>query len=217
MRVFYLHGFASSAKSSKATFLAGQLAARGVTLETPDLNQPDFQTLTVTRMVNQVLELAGTGEPVALIGSSLGAFVAVAAAVRRPAAVSQLVLLAPALDFGATTRDFGAERLERWKATNALDVFHFGYGRMIPVHYELYADAARHDALHAALSMPVQVFQGRRDTVVDPLVVERWAAARPAIELHLLDDDHQLLHSLDLIWAGIERRLFGGDAYQQMP
>ncbi len=217
MRVLYLHGFASSAQSSKATFLARQLAARGITLETPDLNAPDFGTITVTRMVEQVLAVVGTGDPAMLVGSSLGAFVAIQAALQRPAAVSQLVLLAPALDFGGTTRDFGAERLARWKASDALEVFHYGYGRMIPVHYELYADAGRYDALQADLPIPTLVFQGRRDVVVDPGGVERWAAARPGVELHMLDDDHQLLQSLDAIWSGIARRLFPGGAYQQMP
>ncbi len=216
MRVLYLHGFASSAKSSKAAFLAARLAERGLRLEAPDLNEPDFSTITVSRMVEQVLGLLGTGEPSMLIGSSLGGFAAIQAAAARPAAVAQLVLLAPALDFGATTRDFGADRLARWKATNALDVFHYGYGRMIPVHFELYADAGRYDALQASLPMPTLVYQGRRDTVVDPDVVTRWAAARPGVELHLLDDDHQMLQSLPAIWAGIERRLFGG-GYQQMP
>ena len=48
--------------------------------------------------------------------------------------------------------------------------------------------------------MPIQIFQGRRDTAVDPATVERWAQARPNVELHLLDDDHQLLASLETIW-----------------
>jgi surfactin synthase thioesterase subunit len=78
---------------------------------------------------------------------------------------------------------------------------------MMPLHYELYEDARRHDCINAELAMPVQVFQGRRDTVVDPKAVERWAAARANVELHMLDDDHQLLGSLDVIWAECSRFL----------
>jgi len=54
----------------------------------------------------------------------------------------------------------------------------------------------------------VQVFQGRQDTSVDPDPVKRWAATRPNVELHLLDDDHQLLESLSEIWKQMERFLF---------
>lgn len=203
MRVLYLHGFASSAKSSKAAFFAAKLAGSETSFETPDLNEPDFSTLTISRMVQQVVDaIESGGQAAALIGSSLGAFVAVQAAVKRPSLVTRLVLLAPALDFGGDRmKDFGDRGLEAWQASNSLNVFHHGYGRVMPVHYGLYADARGHDCMNAALEMPVQVFQGRRDTVVDPATVERWSRARPNVELHMLDDDHQLLNSLEVIWA----------------
>jgi pimeloyl-ACP methyl ester carboxylesterase len=209
MHVFYLHGFASSARSSKATFFAGKLRELGVELHTPDFNEPDFSTLTITRMVDQVGQaIKGVTGPVALIGSSLGAFVAVQAALRHPERVSRLVLLAPALDFGGNRmRSLGDAGLDGWKRTGHLDVFHYGYGRMIPVHYELYADARRYDCVNAALAMPIQVFQGRRDDAVDPDSVERWSMARRNVELHMLDDDHQLTASVGLIWEEMTRFL----------
>jgi hypothetical protein len=42
---------------------------------------------------------------------------------------------------------------------------------------------------------------------VDPATVERWSSARANVELHLLDDDHQLLTSLDYIWREMTRFL----------
>lgn len=204
MRALYLHGFASSAQSSKAAFFRERLAAAGIALTTPDFNLPEFSTLTVTRMIEQV-EAAiedASGDPVVLIGSSLGGFVAVNAAHRNRQRVSRLVLLAPALDFGGNRmRDLGDRGLEAWKRSDRLEVFHYGFGRMMPVHYELYADAQRYDAMTAPLQLPVLVFQGRRDTSVDPEIVRSWAGPRPTVHLHLLDDDHQLLSSLDYIWT----------------
>ena len=225
MLVVYLHGFASSARSSKATFLAARLRAHGIELVTPDLNAPDFSTLTVSRMIEQVTAAidALPDGPVALIGSSLGGFVAVQVALRRPSRIDRLVLLAPALDFGPSTssgpsraesrdggnrmRALGDRGLDEWKRTNRLEVFHYAYGRMMPVHYELYADARRYDCAGAQLAMPVLVFQGRRDDAVDPEAVERWARARPGVELHMLDDDHQLTSSLDYVWQETRRFL----------
>jgi pimeloyl-ACP methyl ester carboxylesterase len=210
MHVFYLHGFASSPRSSKAAFLATRLTGLDLALQTTDFNQPDFSTLTITRMVRQVgdaLDALPPG-PVALIGSSLGAFVAVQVALARPDRIERLILLAPALDFGGNpVRSLGTQGLDDWKRTNRLDVFHYGDGRMRSVHYELYNDAGSYDCVNAALSMPIQIFQGRRDEAVEPVAVEQWARARKNVELHMLDDDHQLTASVEYMWPEMRRFL----------
>jgi pimeloyl-ACP methyl ester carboxylesterase len=206
LNVLYLHGFASSARSSKAAFFRSCLATQGVALHTPDFNEPDFSTLTITRMIAQVGETLDElpAAPAVLIGSSLGGFVAVHAADRWPERVERMILLAPALDFGGNRmRQFGETGIDEWRRTNRLDVFHHAYGRVMSVHYELYEDARKYDAVNARLDLPIQIFQGRHDTSVDPASVEKWAAARPNVELHLLDDDHQLKGSLDYIWPRV--------------
>lgn len=214
MHVFYLHGFASSAKSSKAAFFASKLGEHGLTLHTPDFNEPDFSTLTITRMIGQVAAAIRALPPasVVLIGSSLGAFVAVQTALAQAASggapVERMVLLAPALDFSRTRAwDLGDRTLAEWRATGRTNVFHFGFGRVLPLHYELYSDACGYDCVGAELSMPILAFQGRRDTAVDPASVEAWAKRRPNVELHMLDDDHQLAASLDYIWQAMKGRI----------
>ena len=210
MHVMYLHGFASSAHSTKGTFLAGKFRSHGIVLESPDFNEPDFSTLTVTRMVGQVTDAmdAVPSEPVVLIGSSLGGFVAVQSALARPGRIERLILLAPALDFSANRlRDLGDRGLDAWESTGQLNVFHYGYGRLLPVHYGLYTDARGYDCAGAQLSMPILIFQGRRDVAVSPVAVASWARSRPNVELHLLDDDHQLTSSLDYIWRETQRFL----------
>jgi uncharacterized protein len=215
MHVFYLHGFASSARSSKARFFAERLANIGLPLHLPDFNEPDFSTLTVTRMLDQVdaAIAALPPGPVVLIGSSLGAFVAWHSAARRAERsaeedalrshpVEKLVLLAPALDFGANRmKDLGEEGLAKWKATNRLEFFHYGYGEPRAVHYELYADARRYDSARVKVDVPALAFHGRRDALVDPVMVEQFCAARPSMTLHMLDDEHQLLDHLGFLWC----------------
>jgi pimeloyl-ACP methyl ester carboxylesterase len=202
MHIVYLHGFASSVHSTKGTFLAKKFRERGMAVHMPDFNEPEFTTLTVTRMVEQVervLDALPAGA-ITLIGSSLGGFVAVQVALRRK--VDRLVLLAPALDFdGKRMHEIGDRSVTEWQETGELNVFHYGFGRIVPVHYGLYTDVCGYDCVNATLSMPILIFQGRRDTAVSSEVVERWASSRPNVELHLLDDDHQLGGSLDYIWT----------------
>jgi len=70
--VFYLHGFASSPNSAKARFFGDRLTACGVKVDIPDFNQPDFSTLTISRMLQQLEKriAAIPPGPVVLIGSS---------------------------------------------------------------------------------------------------------------------------------------------------
>jgi len=209
VHLVYLHGFASSANSSKARWFADRLAGLGLTLWRPDFNEPAFETLTVTRMLDQVATLiAGLPPgPVALFGSSLGAFVAWHAAATQSTAarathpIEKLVLLAPALDFGANRlRDLGDRGLAEWQATDRLEVYHYGDKEPRFVHYALYEDARRYQSDAAVVSVPGLVFQGASDESVDPEGVRRFVSTRPHMTLHMLDDDHQLLASLDTIW-----------------
>ena len=214
MLVVYLHGFASSAASSKAIYLGERLRASGVDFQAPDLNLPDFTTLTVSRMLEHTgVLIDGASGPITLVGSSLGGFVAVNAAAKWPDRVTRLVLFAPALDFSDSgLRGPGGADVAEWKRTGSLNVFHFGYGRMMPIHYGLYDDARRYDAMHARVDVPTLVFQGRRDTAVDPATVEQWSRARPNVELHMLDDGHQLTESVEYIWEQMQRFLGIGGA-----
>ena len=210
MAAIYLHGFASGIASGKATYLGERLRARGVEVHTPDLNLPDFSTLTITRMLGQVRRLLDVAtQPVTVIGSSLGGFVAVNAAVKWPDRIANLILMAPALDFGPARHALGSgawsgDVIANWKASGSMQIFHFGYGRVVPINYELYEDSLRYDAFNADVRMPVLVFQGRRDDVVDPKMVQDWCRARPNVELHMLDDGHQLADSLSYIWERLE-------------
>ena len=214
MHIFYLHGFMSSPASSKAAFLADRLQRHRLTLHCPDLNEPDFSTLTTTRMVAQVETAIAALAPdaVTLIGSSLGAFVALQMAERSAAGaapshrpIDRLVLLAPALDFGRRRLgDIDDAGMARWRDSGWLALTHHAYGKVRRVHYALYADAHQYDSLAAQCTSPMLVLQGDRDAVVDPEMVARFAARRSHVRLVRLDDDHQLSGSLERVWSETE-------------
>ena len=128
MRFIYLHGFASGPQSGKAQFFFRQFSERGVTLEIPNLVEGDFEDLTITDQLG-VLERLTKGEPVSLIGSSMGGYLAALYASRHPEA-QKLALLAPAFQFVQRwPEEIGPYRAARWESTGRFEVFHYGEGR----------------------------------------------------------------------------------------
>jgi uncharacterized protein len=205
-RVLYLHGFTSSAKSTKAGWLAEQLERHGIVLECPDFNDPDFATLTMTRMMEQVGRvISGGPRPVSLIGSSLGGTLAILAAARYAHRVDRLILLAPAVMFAKPGHHLlPPERIEEWNRRGALPFFHYAYGEDRFLNWSFYEDSLAYDAFDARFDQPTLVFQGLRDASVDHHTVEAFAKNRTNVTLSLLDDDHQLTASLPRMWQDIE-------------
>ena len=206
MVVVYLHGFASSPASSKAALFADRFAARGVRFVCPDLNEPEFATLSVSRMLEQVERQISRLPPdeVVLIGSSLGGFVAVEAAARQSHRgthpISHLVLLAPAvnLEWDRWT-EVGSEGVAGWRRRGDIEVFHYARERSERLKYAFFLDSERYQPARRTLPLPMLIFQGLRDDSVSPALVERFARAQPQATLHLLDDDHQLKSSFDFM------------------
>ncbi len=203
MRFVYAHGFASSPESSKAQAFRAGLARSGTSLEIPAMDDGDFEHLTVSGQL-RVLEREIRSEPVCLIGSSMGGFVASLYAAAHPE-VSKLVLLAPAFGF--------ARRWQRKPAPPDFEVFHYGERRMRRVHYGLIEDALQYpDAPDFA--QPAIIFHGVRDETV-PIEHSRAISARPNVKLVELDSDHELLDVLERIAGeGVSFLLSSGPAGQ---
>ena len=208
--IFYLHGFASSAQSTKASYLGERLRPYGIALQCPDFNQPDFTTLTLTRMLDQLdREMSAPGrEPAVLIGSSLGGTLAILAAAAFGPRVDRLVLLAPAVMFGKENHHLlPPERIAEWARLGRLPFFHYADNVERMLNFGFYEDSFRYNPFDTAFSQPALVFQGLHDTSVDPRTVDAFARTRPNVTLTLLDDDHQLLKSLPTIWEGVSKFL----------
>jgi pimeloyl-ACP methyl ester carboxylesterase len=214
MHVVYIHGFASSPQSSKAQFFAKRFAARRVRFLCPDFNQPDFSTLTVSRMLEQLEKRMASLPPgdVVLIGSSLGGFVAVEASARQVSGarhpISRLVLLAPAVELEwECWTELGPGGIERWRQTGSVDVFHYAENKRQRLNFEFYEDAQKYRPAARRLNQPVLIFQGQQDDSVSPAIVEAFAYAQADSTLHLLEDGHQLTNSLEFIWLETARFL----------
>ena len=205
--IFYLHGFASSPGSTKVKYFSDRLREHGITLACPDFNAPDFRTLTITRMLDQLEgDLARAGDaPVILMGSSLGGTVAILAAARLTANVERLVLLAPAVMFAKPGHHLlPPERIDEWRRRGSLPFFHYAANEERELDFAFYEDSLRYDAFNAVVQQPMLIFQGLHDASVDYRTVEQFARSRPNVILSLLDDDHQLIASLPRMWNDIQ-------------
>lgn len=199
IRTLYLHGFASSPQSGKAQALARRFQAEGWPFEIPDLNGPDFRRLTLSAQL-EIVARAVAGEPVHLIGSSLGGYLAALYAARH-AEVQKLVLLAPAFGFARLYEEsLGARRVELWRSQGVLRVMHYGRGEEAELGWQFLEDARRYEE-EPAILQPCLIFHGTRDDVVPVGVSRRFARTRTCCHLCEVDSDHELRDQVELIWA----------------
>ena len=159
-RVVYLHGFASGPLSNKAQYFKQRFAELyGLELEIPDLAEGRFEALTITGQL-EVVDRAVAGGRVAMMGSSLGGYLAALYAAAHPDLVDRVVLLAPAFDFARRwAESLGAERLAEWRRTGWLEVYHYGERRECRLGYGLLEDAGRYAAF-PDVRQPALVFHG---------------------------------------------------------
>jgi pimeloyl-ACP methyl ester carboxylesterase len=207
LRFVYLHGFASGVESGKARFLRDRFVEAGVTLKIPDLAAGDFENLTISgqlALIERLLE----GRPACLIGSSLGGYLAALYASLH-AEIRKVVLLAPAFGFPRRWPEkLGAEKTSEWQRTGFMDVFHYGEGVQRRISWKI-LDDARSWPDEPSFSQPGLIFHGTRDDVVAAEFSQAYVAKRPNVALRLLDSDHQLTDSVDLIWAETKHFLLG--------
>jgi pimeloyl-ACP methyl ester carboxylesterase len=153
--VVYLHGFASSPEGRKVSLLQGLLPKPGFRILAPDLNLPSFEKLDFEAMTERAVMDGREADVV--VGSSLGALVALEAARRGVSA--PLVLIAPALGFGRRW-------IENAPPGDPVVFFHHGAGRELMIHRRFFEQMARLDCDASPPPVPVTIVMGSRDESV---------------------------------------------------
>jgi hypothetical protein len=194
--ILYLHGFASGPLSQKGRYFHNQFNILGGDVYQPDLSEGNFREMTVTSQLKVIDREVRRLDPILIIGSSLGGYLAAIYAAAQPELVERLALLAPG--FGIARRvaeQIGPDGLEQWQREGTRPFYHYGERRMLPINYDFYEDALWYDE-NPAVSQPTLIFHGRRDDVVDPSVSVAFSWGKPNVKLELVDSDHQLLDVL---------------------
>lgn len=201
-RFAYLHGFGSSPRTKKGVVLADAFAARGATLERPDLSVPSFSRLSPLTALAAIdaLDAAGEAARWRILGSSMGGYLAARWAELHPEKVEKLVLLCPGFELGTRWPEIvGPAKMEEWKRNGSLPFMNFATGKPENVHYGFFEEGLTLPP-RPVVPCPTLIFHGRRDPTV-PIEVSRSYAAEHADRVRLveLDDVHELLDSLPFI------------------
>lgn len=192
--VLYFHGFASSPASAKITALRPLLEPRGIELNAPDLNVPSFEKLDFEAIVDHALGEARRTPPVAMVGSSMGALIALSLAQRGVHV--PMILIAPALGVAG-----------RWSsklpAGDPIMAFNHALGTESPIHRAFFLQMANLHVDEVPPPVPVTVIMGRLDETVPFDMVratwDKWALRPPSRFIEIPRGDHGLVDQTPLI------------------
>ena len=206
--ILYLHGLASSPRGRKRAVLEDRFSPDGIEVVAPDLNVPTFHRLDFLEMVEVARAACDRAEPRVVIGSSLGALVALSLSEILGSLSCPLVLVAPALGFG-----------ERWKErlpeSDEFELFHHGEERPLPIHRRFFEEMALVRVDENPPPVPVSVVMGTDDETVPYAQVAgawtRWEAsgrlAKGSRFHRVAGGDHGLVAHGDEIESAVRERL----------
>ena len=179
------------------------LLAPDVELVTPDLNVPSFEALDWDAVVRLGADTGRAIDPCAIVGSSLGALVALE--VVRRGLSRPLVLIAPPLGL---TREW----LPSLPPGDPVEVFNYVRNANAPIHRKFFEQVDASDADEHAPPVPVTIFMGIDDETLPFERVEaawrRWQphAAAGSRFVAVAGGNHSLLSSVEEIAVEIRKK-----------
>lgn len=203
----FLPGFGSDMAGEKATRLAAFAAARGHACLRLDYSGHGesggrFEDGTIGRWLDDALAVfdAATTGPQIVVGSSMGGWLALLLALRRPERVTGLVGIAAAPDFTRRLRGaipdsaFDADGIFRRPSR---------YGAPLAITRRLIEEGERHCLLDAPIGLrcPVRLLHGQADPDVPwslSLTVAEQVATSDVRVVLVKDGDHRLSRAADL-------------------
>jgi len=194
----YLHGFASSPQSQKATAFKKRFSELGLPLTVPDLEGGDFKHLTISRQIRIINETLDTFPDAtwALIGSSMGGYLAAVTGQLRPE-VKALYLMCPGFNFIRRWRLALADEIQ--KGEGLIRVFNYRYNKNMELDLEIFEDAEQWEAIDFDRPVSTRIIHGLHDETVDIEESRNFARQHSWVNLKELDSDHGLISHLNWV------------------
>jgi pimeloyl-ACP methyl ester carboxylesterase len=209
-RLLYLHGFASGPDSNKGLAFARHFGERGVVVERLNLRLPSLEHLRLSAGIAATsAAIGGERDRAVLVGSSLGGLTAARVA-ERDARVCALILLAPAFQAAERWRArLAGEPLRRWRESGWLEIDDYATKERTRIDHGFLEDLAVADPAGSwpDVRVPTLIVHGRQDQTVDIGPSRTFAQGRRHVRLVEVEDGHELVASLPVILAEVERFL----------
>jgi uncharacterized protein len=199
----YLHGFASGPGSQKACIFRKHFEKAQLSITIPDLQQGDFENMTLTKQISLVQSIIDgkPGVDVALIGSSMGAYIAALLAETRKE-IKALYLMAPGFNFlNRWMENMDWDKNSLSSSPDLIRVFHYSYNKEVNLNTKLFQDALNWGSLPLTRNIPIRIVHGLHDETVNIQESRDFAGSRPRCQLKELDSDHGLLSCINWIVA----------------
>ncbi|MGH7118792.1 MAG: alpha/beta hydrolase [Acetobacteraceae bacterium] len=209
--VVFLPGFGSDMQGEKATHLAGFCATRGTALLRLDYSGHGasggrFEEGAIGRWAEDALAVVDrkTEGKLVLVGSSMGGWIALLVALRRPERLAGLIGIAAAPDF---TENLMWQAMTPAEQTSLLAEGSFtveqGAEAPLVITRRLIEDGRRHLLLGGAIPIvcPVRLLHGQRDAVVPWQTAVRTVARLEGDDVQVTlikDGEHRLSRPQDL-------------------
>jgi len=216
--VAFLSGFRSVHTGQKAAAVADWAASNGHACLRFDYlghgeSDGDFSAFRISEAVRDAAAALSAarapGQPMVLVGSSMGGWIALLMAVRRLAEPAGMVLIAPAVDFvSRRLSDMPVEMQERLARDGAVAVADpYAPGERYTITRDFLADALALEPGNAPMPVPcpVHILHGTDDADV-PVATSR-VLVRQLPDAHLTEipgGDHRLSDHLDLMTKTLE-------------
>lgn len=213
----FLHGFRSHCNGEKSVAIARHAIARGRSWARFDLRGHGISDglLAEQDISSALADLAAVLQslprrPLVLMGSSMGGWIMLLAALRLRERIAGLLLLAPAINF--VQQNFAslpASVLSAWQARGYMTFPDAYAGEPYTLKYGLLADAARYDVMNQSLTLdcPVHVLHGENDEIVPLANSQRFIshALMPRLQFEVIPGgDHRLTDHVPVILRHID-------------
>jgi pimeloyl-ACP methyl ester carboxylesterase len=210
--VVFLHGLMSDRNGTKAMVLAGHCARQGRSCVRFDMfghgeSSGKFEDGNISRWTEDALAILDelTEGPQILVGSSMGGWVMVRAAMKRPERIAGLIGIAPGPDFteDLMLAEFTAAQRQQLESSGVVNVQSEYDERPYPITRQLIDDGRANMVLRGPIPItcPVRLFHGCKDEAVPYEVSLRLAEKFTGEDVSVVlvkNGDHRLSTPGDL-------------------